>query len=51
MGGEEEKNSNPFVFVIRTVLRDAWVKEEEEEGEAVSSSSCHMKPEVYPLSQ
>lgn len=35
VGGDEKKNSNPFVFIIRTVLRDAWVREEEEEREAV----------------
>lgn len=32
MGGEEKRNSNPFVFIIRTVLRDIWVKEGGEGG-------------------
>lgn len=27
VGGEHKRNSNPFVFIICTVLRDAWVKE------------------------
>lgn len=29
----KERNSNPFVFTIHTVLRDIWVKKEEEEEE------------------
>lgn len=45
MGGEEKKNSNPFVFIIRTVLRDAWVKEEEE-GETVKSNELAVPPPV-----
>lgn len=47
MGGEEKKNSNPFVFIIRTVLRDAWVEEEEEEKvETVRSNGLAVPPPV-----
>lgn len=49
MGGEEKKNSNPFVFIIRTVLRDARVKEEEEEkeeGKTVRSNGSAVPPPV-----
>jgi len=47
------RETDVFVFIIRTVLRDAEEEEEEdcEELRVGCSSSCHMKPEVYPLSQ
>lgn len=44
MGGQEKRNSNPFVFIIRTVLRDVWLKEEEEKGETVRSNGLAVPP-------
>lgn len=35
VGGEQKRNSNPFVFIICTVLRDVWVKEGREKEEEV----------------
>lgn len=32
VGGEQNRNSNPFVFIICTVLRDVWLKKGGEGG-------------------